>query len=266
MVTRTKKIFVGGLSTTTTLDEVKAYFAKFGEVWISFNACTLVLEGSKSLVTDFHKNFRLKMQCWCMTNKQTVTEVLVLWHSHQKTLWRESVRSTFMKSTTKWWAFKSFERSSKDLFLVRLNARKLNPRRWCCQSILPRENVSPGLLEISLSWLLSNLLSPLSDTLHILCQWQLQQQLPPLNSWHSWPQLLAASTMSWVQQFPCQSQWCQHFHWRCNQACYPWFLKLIKLRELLNSKTFQILDIMSTIWSISRTCKDQTLFLRFPFP
>jgi RNA recognition motif-containing protein len=32
MVTRTKKIFVGGLSTTTTLDEVKEYFAKFGEV------------------------------------------------------------------------------------------------------------------------------------------------------------------------------------------------------------------------------------------
>jgi len=32
MVTRTKKIFVGGLSTTTTLDEVKGYFAKFGEI------------------------------------------------------------------------------------------------------------------------------------------------------------------------------------------------------------------------------------------
>jgi len=32
MVTRTKKIFVGGLSTTTTLDEVRGYFAKFGEI------------------------------------------------------------------------------------------------------------------------------------------------------------------------------------------------------------------------------------------
>ena len=32
MVTRTKKIFVGGLSTTTTLEEVRAYFSKFGEV------------------------------------------------------------------------------------------------------------------------------------------------------------------------------------------------------------------------------------------
>ena len=34
MVTRTKKIFVGGLSTTTTLDEVRGYFTKFGEVII----------------------------------------------------------------------------------------------------------------------------------------------------------------------------------------------------------------------------------------
>ena len=32
MVTRTKKIFVGGLSTTTTLEEVRAYFSKFGEI------------------------------------------------------------------------------------------------------------------------------------------------------------------------------------------------------------------------------------------
>ena len=32
MVTRTKKIFVGGLSTTTTLEEVRAYFSRFGEV------------------------------------------------------------------------------------------------------------------------------------------------------------------------------------------------------------------------------------------
>jgi len=32
MVTKTKKIFVGGLPATTTLEEVKAYFSKFGQV------------------------------------------------------------------------------------------------------------------------------------------------------------------------------------------------------------------------------------------
>jgi len=32
MVTRTKKIFVGGLSATTTLEEVKAYFERFGDI------------------------------------------------------------------------------------------------------------------------------------------------------------------------------------------------------------------------------------------
>jgi len=35
MVTRTKKVFVGGLSAPTTLDDVKNYFLQFGRV--SFN-------------------------------------------------------------------------------------------------------------------------------------------------------------------------------------------------------------------------------------
>lgn len=30
MVTRTKKVFVGGLSAQTTLDDVRAYFEQFG--------------------------------------------------------------------------------------------------------------------------------------------------------------------------------------------------------------------------------------------
>lgn len=32
MVTRTKKIFVGGLSVNTTVDDVKQYFEQFGKV------------------------------------------------------------------------------------------------------------------------------------------------------------------------------------------------------------------------------------------
>ena len=32
MVTKTKKIFVGGLSSSTTIDDVKNYFKTFGQV------------------------------------------------------------------------------------------------------------------------------------------------------------------------------------------------------------------------------------------
>ena len=32
LVTRTKKIFVGGLSVTTTIEDVKQYFDQFGKV------------------------------------------------------------------------------------------------------------------------------------------------------------------------------------------------------------------------------------------
>jgi hypothetical protein len=32
MVTKTKKIFVGGLSAPTTLEDVKSYFEQFGKV------------------------------------------------------------------------------------------------------------------------------------------------------------------------------------------------------------------------------------------
>ena len=32
MITRTKKIFVGGLSANTTIEDVKAYFGQFGKV------------------------------------------------------------------------------------------------------------------------------------------------------------------------------------------------------------------------------------------
>lgn len=36
MVTRTKKVFVGGLSAQTTLDDVRAYFEQFGLVSSQF--------------------------------------------------------------------------------------------------------------------------------------------------------------------------------------------------------------------------------------
>ena len=33
MVTKTKKVFVGGLSATSTVDDVKGYFEQFGKVF-----------------------------------------------------------------------------------------------------------------------------------------------------------------------------------------------------------------------------------------
>ena len=36
MVTKTKKIFVGGLSATSTIEDVKGYFEQFGRVGLHF--------------------------------------------------------------------------------------------------------------------------------------------------------------------------------------------------------------------------------------
>lgn len=62
MVTRTKKIFVGGLSANTVVEDVKQYFEQFGKVrlllflnhhWvviifiISWTACGLIVGGKK---------------------------------------------------------------------------------------------------------------------------------------------------------------------------------------------------------------------------
>jgi RNA-binding protein Musashi len=35
MVTKTKKIFVGGLSATSTIEDVKGYFEQFGRVSVA---------------------------------------------------------------------------------------------------------------------------------------------------------------------------------------------------------------------------------------
>lgn len=43
MVTRTKKIFVGGLSAPTTLEDVKSYFEQFGPVCTNINYIKILL-------------------------------------------------------------------------------------------------------------------------------------------------------------------------------------------------------------------------------
>lgn len=55
MVTRTKKIFVGGLSAPTTLEDVKNYFEQFGPVsnCISFDFTYIT---SKSINSSYIRN------------------------------------------------------------------------------------------------------------------------------------------------------------------------------------------------------------------
>lgn len=49
MVTRTKKIFVGGLSAPTTLEDVKNYFEQFGPVSTNVNPWSIFLTSSTSV-------------------------------------------------------------------------------------------------------------------------------------------------------------------------------------------------------------------------
>lgn len=50
MVTRTKKIFVGGLSVNTTVEDVKQYFEQFGKVsLLSCVGSKLLLLGQKGV-------------------------------------------------------------------------------------------------------------------------------------------------------------------------------------------------------------------------
>jgi len=49
MVTRTKKIFVGGLSAPTTLEDVKNYFEQFGPVSRKTDSLLLAALSAKSL-------------------------------------------------------------------------------------------------------------------------------------------------------------------------------------------------------------------------
>lgn len=47
MVTRTKKVFVGGLSAQTTLEDVRAYFEQFGSVSFSFPSASNFAMGAR---------------------------------------------------------------------------------------------------------------------------------------------------------------------------------------------------------------------------
>ena len=81
MVTRTKKIFVGGLSAPTTLEDVKNYFEQFGRVRTLKHCYHLLIRFYNFLVRtqkiaiprSYTSDFRSKMPCWCLTNRQIDT-------------------------------------------------------------------------------------------------------------------------------------------------------------------------------------------------
>ena len=79
MVTRTKKIFVGGLSAPSTLEDVKNYFEQFGRVSLAIFLIKITSNSVWTTSYTFTKTYpryfssRLRMRCWCSTNKPTDT-------------------------------------------------------------------------------------------------------------------------------------------------------------------------------------------------
>ena len=77
MVTKTKKVFVGGLSATSTVDDVKGYFKQFGKV---FNNLLYIVDKvrhqSDKLDTRFRLDFKQMnlglgriLKCYVFTTK-----------------------------------------------------------------------------------------------------------------------------------------------------------------------------------------------------
>ena len=144
MVTRTKKIFVGGLSAPSTLEDVKNYFEQFGRVSLAIFLIKITSNSVWTTSYTFTKTYpryfssRLRMRCWCSTNKPTDTGTqcaacfgiyhdvifITLWNIswcfvyvylclpfagvsaslrlRARTWWTKFARYTSMKSTIKW--------------------------------------------------------------------------------------------------------------------------------------------------------------------
>ena len=68
MVTRTKKIFVGGLSAPSTIDDVKGYFEQFGRVssFAQFRYPPALVCGGRKAECNSHRNGMLTMILLCV--------------------------------------------------------------------------------------------------------------------------------------------------------------------------------------------------------
>lgn len=69
MVTRTKKIFVGGLSASTVVEDVKQYFEQFGKVrpeHLSHDDVPMLIFSDFHAITQTHKKTQAHVSSGCV--------------------------------------------------------------------------------------------------------------------------------------------------------------------------------------------------------